>query len=73
LYIPNDKHEIGHARFLKINKKIVSHETKPPTNLSPLKTGEPDKNATRFEPCKFETITIIDNNTKTEKHQKLKL
>ncbi|WP_456311753.1 OmpA family protein [Pseudomonas shirazensis] len=72
LYIPNDKHETVHAKFLKINKKIVSKEIKPPTNLSPLKTGEPNKNAARFEPCKFETITIIDNKYEDAKISKIK-
>jgi outer membrane protein OmpA-like peptidoglycan-associated protein len=72
LYISNAKNETGHARFLKINKKIVSQETKPPTNLSPLKTREPDKNAARFEPCKFETITITDNKYEDAKVKKIK-
>ncbi|MDX6181062.1 OmpA family protein [Flavobacterium sp. Fl-77] len=71
LYISNAKNETGHARFLKINKKIVSQETKPPTNLSPLKTGEPDKNAARFEPCKFETITIIEDKKEDGKTTKI--
>lgn len=60
LYIPNDKNETKHASFLKINKKTVPQEIKPPTNMSPLKTGEPDKNAVRFDPCKFETISITE-------------
>ncbi|MBZ4042652.1 OmpA family protein [Flavobacterium hibisci] len=72
LYILNDKNETIHARFLKINKKVVSKEVKPPTNMSPLKTGEPDKNAARFEPCKFETITIIEDKKEDGKISKIK-
>jgi outer membrane protein OmpA-like peptidoglycan-associated protein len=71
-YIPNGQNETKHASFLKINKKIVSQTAKPLTNLSPLKTGEPDKNATRFEPCKFETITIIEDKKEDGKTTKVK-
>lgn len=72
LYILNDKNETIQARFLKINKKVVSKEVKSPTNMSPLKTGEPDKNAARFEPCKFETITIIEDKKEDGKTTKVK-
>lgn len=61
LYITDEKNLKDHATFLRINKKIVSHEVKPPTNLSPLKTGEPDTNKERHELCKFETISITEN------------
>ena len=61
LYITDEKNLKDHATFLRINKKIVSHEVKPPQNLSPLKTGEPDTNKERHELCKFETISITEN------------
>ncbi|OXA94368.1 OmpA family protein [Flavobacterium hercynium] len=61
LYIPNDKKETKHGSFLKINKKISSKQTTPPTNLSPLKTGEPIPNKERFELCRFETISITES------------
>ena len=61
LYITDEKNLKDHATFLRINKKIVSHEVKPPKNLSPLKTGEPDTNKERHELCKFETISITEN------------
>ncbi|WP_409415793.1 OmpA family protein [Flavobacterium sp. PS2] len=57
-YIGDSKHNIEHAKFLKILKKIESSDVKTPTNLTPLKVGKPDKNATRYEPCKFETIAL---------------
>jgi outer membrane protein OmpA-like peptidoglycan-associated protein len=57
-YIVDSHHDIIHARFLKIKKKIVSREVKPPTNLTPLKVGKPDEKAERYEPCKFDTIAI---------------
>ncbi|KUJ63469.1 hypothetical protein AR687_01910 [Flavobacteriaceae bacterium CRH] len=61
LYIPNSNDETKHACYLKINKKIGSQEIKPPTNLSPLKTGEPDKSKERYELCRFETIEITES------------
>jgi outer membrane protein OmpA-like peptidoglycan-associated protein len=64
VYITDEKGLTDHATFLRINKKIVSKEIKPPTNLSPLKTGEPDKNEARFELCRFETISITENKNK---------
>ncbi|RED25011.1 OmpA family protein [Flavobacterium cutihirudinis] len=59
-YITDKDGKIDYAKYLKINKKIISQEIKPPTNLSVLKVGEPDKNDERYELCKFETITITD-------------
>lgn len=61
LYIPNSKKETKHACYLKIIKKIASKEIKPPTNLSPLKTGEPLKNKERSELCRFEMINITES------------
>lgn len=66
VYITDEKGLTDHATFLRINKKIVSQEIKPPTNLSPLKTGEPDKNEARFELCKFETISITEPKATTK-------
>ncbi|NRS87182.1 outer membrane protein OmpA-like peptidoglycan-associated protein [Flavobacterium sp. 7E] len=60
-YIPDNNKDTIHARFLRIEKKITSKEIKPSTNLSPLKTGEPNKNATRYELCKFEKIIITED------------
>ncbi|WP_278011751.1 hypothetical protein [Flavobacterium gyeonganense] len=62
LYIPDEKYnDTVHARFLRINKKIVSEEIKPPVNLSPLKTGKPEKTKERFELCRFQSISITEN------------
>lgn len=72
IYITDNNNDTIHARFLRIKKKAVPQEIKPPTNLSPLKIGQPDKNATRFEPCKFETITITDNKYEDAKVKKIK-
>jgi outer membrane protein OmpA-like peptidoglycan-associated protein len=57
-YIVDSKYNTELAKFLKIKKKIVSREVKPPTNLTPLKVGKPDEKTERYEPCKFETIAI---------------
>ncbi|MDQ8011023.1 MAG: OmpA family protein [Flavobacterium nitrogenifigens] len=59
-YITGEKGIIDHAKYLKIKKKVVSQEIKPPTNISPIKKGEPDKNEERYELCKFETISITE-------------
>jgi outer membrane protein OmpA-like peptidoglycan-associated protein len=72
IYITDNNNDTIHARFLRIKKKAVPQEIKPPTNLSPLKIGQPDKNATRFEPCKFETITIIEDKKEDGKTTKIK-
>jgi len=53
IYITDNNNDTIHARFLRINKKITSQEIKPPTNLSPLKTGESEKSKERFDFCKF--------------------
>jgi outer membrane protein OmpA-like peptidoglycan-associated protein len=64
-YIVDNKNLQDHATFLRINKKIVSTQIKPPTNLSPLKTGDPGKNKERYELCKFETISITEKKATT--------
>ncbi len=61
LYISDEQNDTEHALYLKIYKKIVSQEVKTPTNLSPLKTGEPDKSKERFELCRFEIIEITES------------
>ena len=62
LYITDEKYkDTEHARFLRINKKIVSQEIKPPTNSSPLKTGKPEKTKERFELCRFQSISITED------------
>ncbi|HSD07018.1 OmpA family protein [Flavobacterium sp.] len=60
IYITDSDNDTEHARFLRINRKIISKEIKPSTNQSPLKTGKPDINAERYESCKFDTIKITD-------------
>lgn len=62
VYITDSKNDTEHGRFLRINKKIFSTVIKPPTNLSPLKTGKPDESKERFDFCKFETIGITEIN-----------
>lgn len=60
-YILDDKHDDAHGRFLRFKPQILSKQIKPPTNLSPLKVGTPTKDAQRYELCKFEKITITEN------------
>ncbi|WP_163409589.1 OmpA family protein [Flavobacterium ajazii] len=60
VYITDEKNLKDHATFLRIKKQTVSHEVKPPANLSPLKNGEPETNKVRHELCKFETISLTE-------------
>jgi hypothetical protein len=59
-YIADSNHDTILAKFLKIKKKIVSREVKPPTNLTPLKVGKPDKNCKSPVPCRYNKITVSD-------------
>ncbi|MBE0390786.1 OmpA family protein [Flavobacterium sp. PL002] len=59
-YIPDNNKDTIHARFLRIEKKITSKEIKPSTNLSPLKTGEADKNYKNYHSCKYRALNIDD-------------
>jgi outer membrane protein OmpA-like peptidoglycan-associated protein len=70
-YIEDNKQDTEHARFLRIYKKLTTPDIKPSTNLTPLKVGKPDEKAERYEPCKFETITI-DKTIVFDKGSKLK-
>jgi hypothetical protein len=60
IYIPDNNNDTIHARFLRIKKEIASIETKPPTNLSPLKKGEPDKNFKKPTFCRYNKIVVSD-------------
>jgi outer membrane protein OmpA-like peptidoglycan-associated protein len=60
VYITDEKNLEDHATFLRIKREIVSHEVKPPANLSPLKNGAPETNKVRHELCKFETISLTE-------------
>ena len=60
VYITDEKNLEDHATFLRIKKQTVSHEVKPPANLSPLKNGAPETNKVRHELCKFETISLTE-------------
>ncbi|MCX2433391.1 OmpA family protein [Pedobacter sp. GR22-10] len=55
-----------HARFLRIKDKTVSQVVEIPQNRTPVTIYEPDKNAARFELCKFEQITVTEEGSKPE-------
>ncbi len=52
--------DTAHARFLRIKNEEVSQVIETPQNRVPVTIYEPDKNAARFEPCKFEQIKITE-------------
>lgn len=52
--------DTAHARFLRIKNEEVSQVVETPQNRVPVTIYEPDKNAARFEPCKFEQIKITE-------------
>ncbi len=54
------KPSTAHARFLRIKDNEVSQVIETPQNRVPVTIYEPDKNAARFEPCRFEQIKITE-------------
>ncbi|PAM92656.1 hypothetical protein B4N84_21210 [Flavobacterium sp. IR1] len=63
-YVKDIKNDIVHGRFLRFKHTVSSTKVKIPTNLSPLKTGKPEKKEERYELCKFETISITQEGKK---------
>ncbi|AXT60400.1 OmpA family protein [Aquimarina sp. AD10] len=54
-----DEHDDDvHARYLRIDKEMARNVAEPSTNITPTKIYQPEVNAERFEPCKFEEIQI---------------
>ncbi|RZK19916.1 MAG: OmpA family protein [Flavobacterium sp.] len=64
VYIQDDGGDTAHARFLRIKDKVVSHVIEKPQNRTPVTIYEPDKNAKRFELCKFEQINVTEAGAK---------
>ncbi|WP_062054647.1 OmpA family protein [Aquimarina longa] len=70
-YILDHIEDEEHARFLEIKNELSSNQVKPSENLTPTKIYEPEVNAERFEPCKFDEIiitapTVKDGKTETK-------
>jgi hypothetical protein len=55
-YITDSNKDTEHARFLRIKNKVTSTVTKTPSNLTPLKIGQADKNHQSYGFCKYITI-----------------
>jgi outer membrane protein OmpA-like peptidoglycan-associated protein len=60
-YIEDNNGDNVHARFLRIKDKVVSQVVEVPQNRTPVTIYQPDKNAGRFELCKFEQINVIED------------
>jgi outer membrane protein OmpA-like peptidoglycan-associated protein len=54
-------------KYVEIKDNVIENKDGIPTNLTPLIVGKPDKNAERYEPCKFEAITIKEKLKKEDK------
>lgn len=72
-YIKDANDDIIHARFLRIKNELVSSQIKTPTNLTPLKVGKQELNEERYEPCKFDGITITETQKKDGKMEQTKV
>ncbi|MGS2762169.1 OmpA family protein [Sinomicrobium sp. M5D2P9] len=72
-YIIDDNNDDIHARFLRIKNELVSNEPERPKNLTPVRIGKPQLNMERYEPCKFETISITEVEEKNGKAQQKKV
>ncbi|HEX8357744.1 MAG TPA: hypothetical protein VF610_10040 [Segetibacter sp.] len=59
-YIQDNNGDTAHARFLRIKDNVVSQVVEKPQNRTPVTIYEPDKNAARFELCKFEQINVTE-------------
>ncbi|NHN27603.1 hypothetical protein FIA58_018130 [Flavobacterium jejuense] len=59
-YISDGKDTI-HARFLRMKKDQITKEIKPSTNNTPLKVGETSTDFLKYDPCRFDSVTIIEN------------
>ncbi|MGM9476732.1 OmpA family protein [Pedobacter sp. GSP4] len=64
VYVQDEKGDTAHARFLRIKDKVVSQVVEKPQNRTPVTIYEPDKNAKRFELCKFEQINVTEAGAK---------
>lgn len=72
IYILDNNKDDEHARFLRIKNKLVANNPQPPQNNTAVKTGQPNVKAIRYEPCKFETISITETQNKGGKMEKTK-
>ena len=63
-YILDNNNDEEHGRFLRIKNKLVANNPQPPENNTATKTGQPNVSPVRYEPCKFETISITETQKK---------
>lgn len=71
-YILDSNKDEEHGRFLRIKNKLVANNPEPPQNNTAAKTGQPNVKAVRYEPCKFETISITETQKKDGKMEQTK-
>ncbi|GEM_PF-2226645 len=61
-YVTDGKDKI-HARFLRIENKVVSKNVETPTNHTPTKIDKPDVSFKRYEPCRYDQISLQDKDS----------
>ncbi|WP_103863887.1 OmpA family protein [Aquimarina sp. I32.4] len=57
-YVIDNNGDAIHARFLRVKDKMSSNLVKPSENITPTKIFKAEVNAERFEPCKFNKLTL---------------
>jgi outer membrane protein OmpA-like peptidoglycan-associated protein len=72
-YILKPNKEATHARFLRIKDDVVAQHPERPQNNTPLKIGQSNINRERFDPCKFDAISIKETEKKDGKVTETKI
>ncbi|CAM4074580.1 OmpA family protein [Pedobacter westerhofensis] len=59
-YILDDHKDDAHARFLRMDNKVVNRAVAPPSNVTIVKTGDKLPNLKREDQCRFTQIEVTD-------------
>lgn len=59
-YLKDNLGDDLHAIYLNVKNKVITTNTNVSQNQTPTKVYQPDVNAARYEPCKFEIIKITE-------------
>lgn len=59
-YIVDNNNDTAHARFLRIKKELISARIEEPENHTPAVVNQPTPDPTRYDPCKFDKISITE-------------
>ncbi len=59
-YVLDSNKDSEHARFLRIKNEEIARHPEPPVNNTPVKVGELELKPERYDPCKFEEVSITE-------------